>query len=566
MEIKLITVCITALLLSGCAADRINALVRTAKNDEDKVSTLMASSSGARPAVVFNDRQWINPVPVKSATAGIPPAMINCTMTYKPARAQDIYQFAQDVTQQCTIPVHISPDAAAVLSGEPQAGGGRPSSPLSRVPAPVIPVEVNGRMPLPVPDRLSGIRHATLNTGASRRITDVAFSGPVTRLLDIVTTRLGVSWKFEQGAIHIFYLKTRRFDLDTTNARYALKNSQKSGLSTQSGNNSPGSNASGGISGSSGSDTVQTTEMSNDIYGDIEKTVESMLTPGVGRVSLNQTSGVVVVTDVPDVVRHIGDYLDDENRKLSKQILFKIVIYTITSEVSDNLGIDWDIIFKSLSGQYGISLSGPSGTGSEMARGGFDILNTATGKAAQFAGSRFLLQALSKQANVTDTKTLNLMTTNLATAGLLVGKQTAYLQRTSVTSLGGGSNSRPVQALEPGQITTGTNIVIKPRVMANNEKIMLTMMMDISSLSKLRKIESADGKESIEAPDTDSRAIPYRIWLKPGETIIMSGFEQIVKNGSKQGVGSPGNIFSGGSWSGSDKKESFVITITPILR
>lgn len=568
MKIKLITACVTAALLSGCSIGRIDKVIDSAQSDSEKVSNMIAETATVRPPVKIHNEQWINPVPIKSATADIPAAMIHCVITYKPVRPQDVYQFGQDVTQQCHIPVRISPDAAAMLSGNSSTGGGgRPTNQMSSVPAPIVPPEANGMVPLQtlgtLPPNSGSVAY---RGGVARKITDVAFSGNVARLLDIVTSRLGVSWRYENGEITIFYLQTKRFDIDTTNAKYSLQNQQKSGLSTQSGNTGSSNNSSSGISGTSGSSTLQTAEMSNDIYGDIQKTVESMLTPGVGRVSINQTSGVVVVTDVPNVVRNIGEYLQDENSKLSKQVLFKVVIYTITSEVSDNAGIDWDIIFKSLSGKYGINLASSSGLSTDLANGSFEILETATGKAAQFAGSQFMLQALSKQANVTDTKTLNLMTTNLATAGLLIGKQTTYLQRSSITSVGSGNSSEPVQSLEPGQITTGTNIVILPKILNDNEKMMLTMMLDITSLNKLRKIDTADKKLSIEGPDTDSRSIPQRIWLKPGETILMSGFEQIVKDGSKRGMGDPNNIIMGGNLSGSDKKESFVITITPVLR
>ncbi len=568
MKIKLITACVMAALLSGCSIGRINKVIDSAQSDSEKISNMIAETATVRPPVKIHDEQWINPIPIKSATADIPAAMINCVITYKPVRPQDVYQFGQDVTQQCNIPVRISPDAAAMLSGNSSTGGGgRPTNQMSSVPAPIVPPEANGMVPLQTLGTMQPGNNGSVaySGGVARKITDVAFSGNVARLLDIVTSRLGVSWRYANGEITIFYLQTKRFDIDTTNAKYTLENQQKSGLSTQSGSNGTGEKSSG-ISGTSGSNTLQTTEMSNDIYGDIQKTVESMLTPGVGRVSINQTSGVVVVTDVPNVVRNIGEYLQDENSKLSKQVLFKVVIYTITSEVSDNVGIDWDIIFKSLSGKYGINLASSSGLSTDLANGSFEILDTATGKAAQFAGSQFMLQALSKQANVTDTKTLNLMTTNLATAGLLIGKQTTYLQRSSITSIGSGNSSEPVQSLEPGQITTGTNIVILPKILNDNEKMMLTMMLDITSLNKLRKIDTADKKLSIEGPDSDSSSIPQRIWLKPGETILMSGFEQIVKDGSKQGMGDPNNIIMGGNMSGSDKKQSFVITITPILR
>ncbi len=96
--------------------------------------------------------------------------------------------------------------------------------------------------------------------------------------------------------------------------------------------------------------------------------------------------------------------------------------------------------------------------------------------------------------------------------------------------------------------------------------MMLTMMMDISSLNRLRRIENRNKTESIEAPDTDSRSIPQRVWLKPGETVLMSGFEQNIQDGSQQGVGSSRYFLFGGGRSGKSKKESFVITITPLLR
>ncbi|WP_339051408.1 hypothetical protein [Candidatus Hamiltonella endosymbiont of Tuberolachnus salignus] len=68
--------------------------------------------------------------------------------------------------------------------------------------------------------------------------------------------------------------------------------------------------------------------------------------------------------------------------------------------------------------------------GSNLANGDFKILQTATGRAAQLAGSQFLFQALSEQVKVSDVKTLYYyMTTNLATTGMQIGKQTTYFAK-----------------------------------------------------------------------------------------------------------------------------------------
>ncbi|WP_100141777.1 PilN family type IVB pilus formation outer membrane protein [Candidatus Hamiltonella defensa] len=532
--------------------------MKAAQTDSDKVSALLKDASTARPVVKLYQEQWINPVPIKSVTKAIPEKMRRCHMTYKTSQPQTIYQFAQDVTQQCGLRVKVSPDVADMLSrGTSSRGGQDHIQNRDRGPSPVPPLDNNGMMPLPSMDiQTSRLNSETASMNST--ITDVAYSGKVAGLLDMVTARLGISWRVKNEEITLFYLETRRFNIDPTNAKYSLKNHQKSGLSTQS--------STGGGGSSSGSSTSQQTEMANDLYGDIQKTAESMLTPGVGRLSLNQTSGVVVVTDVPEVVNRIGEYLRDENIKLSKQVLLKVVVYTVHTETADQLGIDWNVIFKSLSGKYGIHVANDFNAGSNLANGGFEILQTATGRASQWAGSQFLLQALSEQVKVSDVKTLSIMTTNLATAGMQIGKQTTYLRKTSVTTGNTTTGAEPVQSLEPGEITTGTNINIMPKILADNEKMMLTMMMDISSLNRLRRIENRNKTESIEAPDTASRSIPQRVWLKPGETVLMSGFEQNIQDGSQQGVGSSRHFLFGGGMSGKSKKESFVITITPLLR
>ncbi|MCR8998638.1 secretin N-terminal domain-containing protein [Rahnella perminowiae] len=71
-----------------------------------------------------------------------------------------------------------------------------------------------------------------------------------------------------------------------------------------------------GVSGESGTNLKSTVAMGNDLYADLKSTAESMLTPKVGRLDLNKTTGTVVVTDVPEVVKRVGEYLTSENTAL----------------------------------------------------------------------------------------------------------------------------------------------------------------------------------------------------------------------------------------------------------
>ncbi|WP_237163017.1 hypothetical protein [Serratia symbiotica] len=88
--------------------------------------------------------------------------------------------------------------------------------------------------------------------GAARTFSGIRYNGNLGGLLDIVTARLGISWKYEDGRVTFFYLQTARFDIEPSDARYALTGSVVSGVSNSSssdGASSSGSGGSGGVSG-----------------------------------------------------------------------------------------------------------------------------------------------------------------------------------------------------------------------------------------------------------------------------------------------------------------------------
>lgn len=563
MKNKSLTLIATALLLSGCVRQRMNEVSNDAGHTAIKASSLIQQMGDNYPVVQFQNSQYVNTAPLPKPKYEAPREVVSCQVTYKTVKPQDIFQFAQDMSEQCHIRVRVTPDAAAFLS----AGGdsGSKTQRLSTVPSPVM---NSGEMkPLAMFGADSSSSETPTSSGVTRTVSDVRYAGALGGLLDLVAGRMGVSWKYEEGSVVFYYLETKRFDIQPADAKYDLTGTVTSGLSnatgTDSGNGGGSSNS--GVSGAGGSTMSSTVAMGNNLYKDLKETVQSMLTPGVGRLSLNATTGTLMITDVPDVVRRVGEYLNDENSALSRQVILKVVTYTVNTDVSDMVGIDWNIVWKSLSGKYGITLANTnSGVASDAISGGFNVLDTATGAASQFAGSTFLLDALSKQAKVSDVKTSTIMTTNMAAAPVLVGQQTTYLKRVTTTPYDTGNSTTLQQSLEPGSVTTGTNITILPKILKDSDRLMLNMFMDISSLKQLRII--SNDSEKLEAPDIDTRSIQQRVWMKPGQTLIMSGFEQNINNSNRQGVGSPNNILFGGSLSGAKTKQSFVITVTPYVR
>ncbi|MBG6246663.1 PilN family type IVB pilus formation outer membrane protein (plasmid) [Candidatus Symbiopectobacterium sp. 'North America'] len=560
-----LAVAIITLLISGCAVQRINEVQSDAKDNGIKASSLIKQMGDNNPVVNFTNSQYVNPNPLPKLKYEAPAKLVNCTVVYKTAQAQDIFQFSQDMSEQCRYRFRVTPDAASYLSVGAGSGlQGNATQRLSSVPSPVI---SNAMQPLASfgsgvgQDAGSVIAASSGNT----KISNISYSGPLGALLDQVVGRLGISWKYQDDMVIFYYLETRRFDIQPTDASYTLTGSVTSGLSNATGSGTGSSDSStSGVSGSGGSMMNSTVKMGNNLYEDLNKTVTSMLTPGVGRISLNQTTGTFMVTDVPEVVSRIGEYLTAENSTLSRQVVFKVVTYTLNTDVSDVVGIDWNLVYKSLNSNYGISLANTNtGIDSSAISGNFSVLDTATGRAAQFAGSSFLLDALSKQATVSDVKTNTVITTNMAAAPVLFGQQTTYLKEVSTTAYATGNSTVPTQTLTPGSVTTGTNITILPKILRDSDRLMLNMFIDISNLKQFRQLNS--NTQKIEGPDLDTISLQPRVWLKPGQTLIITGFEQNKDDSNKQGVGSPNNILFGGMLSGAKTKKSFVITVTPYV-
>lgn len=564
---SMLAVLIFSTLLQGCALERINDVQRSAGNTADEASSLIRQAAENRPVVQFQNSQYVSPVPLPVAKYDAPREVVNCNMPYRAIKPQDIWQFSQDIATVCHIRTRVTPDAAAMLGGR-GAESGSPTQRLTSVPSPVLPTAGDMR-PLDSFGTGTASGAAAGSPGTSRTFSDVTYTGNLGGLLDIVTARLGISWKYEDGMVTFFYLQTARFDIEPSDAKYALNGSVVSGVSNSSssnggtGSSSSGSN-SGGVSGESGTSLKSDVSMGNNLYDDLKSTAESMLTPGVGRLDMNKTTGTVVITDVPEVVRRVGEYLTSENKALSRQVNLKVVIYTVNTETSDAVGIDWNVIYKTLAGKYGINLTGPSGTVADAGPVSFSVLDTSTGAARQFAGSSFLFDALSKQSKVADVRTIPLMTTNMASASVVVGRQITYLKSVSQTPYSTGNTTLLSQTREPGSVTTGTNITIFPKVLNGGDRMMLNMFLNISSLIALRQIGTAD--EPQEAPDVDSRSTPVRVWLKPGQTVVISGLEQNVATSDRQGQLSPDNQITGGQRSGDRTRQSFVITVTPYIR
>ncbi|EEP8163302.1 PilN family type IVB pilus formation outer membrane protein [Salmonella enterica subsp. enterica] len=525
-------------LLSGCSTlDRIDAVGKQARDDEKLTSQhLQKMKSGE--VVRELPSQWINPVPL-NARGNDRERLPSCLVQINRPGVISVNDISAHITRTCRISVVLTPDARQVT----QASG-----PTEQIKGPVPAPDANGMLPLA---QMGGAVPAPAQrAGSEATLRGVYWKGSLDGFLDNVTARLGLSWRYEEGRIVIFYLDTRNFPVLFMDSQAGFTSKTVSGTTSSTG--SSGGGSSGGISGDN--NTSQSTDMAikSNLYGDVSATVKAMLTPGVGR--MNLSAGVLTVTDTSRVLSQIGRYIDDRNRELNRQVVLNVQIYSVESRRSDQLGIDWDAVLN-LSSVKATFTNAFTSANDAIASGGAMIVD---GKGA---GTKALVKALSEQGNVSVATQSSSLTTNLSAVPIQVALQQDYISDvTSEQTANVGSSVSSTRST----ITTGFNMTVLPYLMPASSNMQLQFSVNMSDDPTMRTVPQGE-KSSVELMKTRLKTFTQRVNMKSGQTLILSGYEQLNNTADHQGVGSSRFFGMGGGASGAQNRTQLVMFVTPII-
>jgi type IVB pilus formation R64 PilN family outer membrane protein len=527
-----------SLLLSGCSSmNRINQTMAQSDSDYGTAKGHLGQLSSGSPVQDLTS-QWINPVPLNSPSqtqAQLP----GCALTLTRPGDVSLAEISAFITRTCKLPVVVTPDAQAAMT----TGQGKTEKIQGSIPAP----DASGLVPL---NAIGGGAPVTRDAGSmGNTLRGVYWQGSLSGLLDNVTTRLGLSWRYEQGRISIFYVNTKTFPVMFMDSKTAFSSKVVSGTTTSSGTS--GGSSGGGMSGDVNTSQTTTMEMASGLYNDLQNTIKAMLTPGTGRLFL--AAGMLTVTDTPRVLDAVGHYIDDRNMELNRQVVLNVKVFSVEKRRQDQLGIDWNAVFTS--GSVGGSLTSAFTDASTSAMtGGLSILD------GKFANSKAFVNALAEQANVSLVTQQASTTTNMSAVPVQVGTQQDYASQVNTDST---ANVGTSTSITKSTITTGFNMTMLPYIMPNSPKIELQFSINMSDDPTSRTFTS--GESSIELMKTRLKTFNQRVILSSGQTLVLSGFQQVNNTSGKQGVGSASFFGLGGGANGQKDDTMLVILITPTL-
>jgi len=563
----------TAVLLASCSSvQRIDEAAGRATLQGQEASSYAAvlrnqQAEPKRDTVVFSDKPWVSTQPLV-ARRGLPTAS-DCELVYRPSGSVGLTEIAGYITSQCGMPVLISPDALAPSvysggAGMAAMAGGSPDSLAGLLPVGVISGAGATAGATTAPPAASRPLDAT-TLASIGKVSGLAYSGRLSGLLDEVTARLGLAWRYSpaERAVRISYYDTRVFDVYAFGDDQVIESTVRSGMNTSAGVGSgtsggTGGSSNSGVSGESGSSQSTTVRLKSSILADIQNNVNAMLsTAPAGRSFLSTSTGTLTVTDRPEVLDRVQAYLDSTNRSISQQVLFNVKVFEVTLNDSDQLGVNWAAVYKSLSNKWNLSLANVvPGISTSAISGSVGIVNTSS---SALAGSNVIIQALAEQGRVSNVRSPSVTTLNLQPAPLQIGNVKGYVAASSTTNTASVGSST---ALTPGTITSGFNVTLLPRVMDRDE---LMLMISINMSSKPTFQTFTSNSSSIQVPDYDAKSLSPKVKLKSGQTLILSGFDESSEDTNKVGVGEPGFFGLGGGRTRTSTHSVLVVLITPIL-
>lgn len=501
---------------------------------------------------------------------------------------------AERLTRLTHIPVRVKADVYA--SGPGSASQAAPTaaaqvtlppvamplpSPLPSVPGyPATPLNVPGQAPGQLPPMAPAVGGAptTAAPGApsqapaptslpatpapaySQPITDISnvemrWEGTLQGFLDHVTARLNLSWAYRDGVVVIERYLTETFEL----AAFAGVQDYKMGLT----GGTQGKAGAEGTSGSSSS-TLDLTESGKIAALDsLKRAVETIVAPTGGSVVLNEGTGRLLVTTTRDIMSRVRDVVKAEGAALQRQAQIQIDVYSVIMNDADERGVDWSVVYQSLSNAWGAAVRSPATlTGSAAGATSINILSSVQGSdtSARFGGSQAVLNLLNQVGESVQHRPLSLIALNRAWARKTNLKVDGYVSETTPATASSAGSGAP--GLKTSSITTGDKFMVQPAIL-DSGAIILKFGVSLTELLGLFDVTAGSGAtlQKVQTPVTSGTDDQGTVRLRPGEAMVVTGLSRRLGSTDRRLLAEGASVGFGGSRKASVKREEFLIVV-----
>lgn len=377
----------------------------------------------------------------------------------------------------------------------------------------------------------------------------VSYRGPLSGLLDEISSRFGIWWKYEKNEVYFYKYVTKTFVL------YSLPT--KPALSVNVGGTTSGEGGTSSISLSSSIDI--------ELWANIEKAITSMVDKDA-KLSIDPANGTIALTATPNDIRKVAKFVNEQNGRLSRQVAISVKVLQVTISDSDQYGLNLSAAFDD--GKTSLALaSATSSISDDVAK------NLTMAVAPGHWKADAIIKALSTQGSTTLVTSGTITTLNNKPAPIQVIRKQKYISEITKTNSGSDGDNYDIST-ETEEIETGFTMDVLPRILEHGRMLMMfnLTLSDLIELEKVYLNENPNGSSTdasqgqyIQNPKIESRGFTQEVALKSGETLILTGYERVENQSTKEGVGSATNSLLGGTAVAQKTRSVLVILLTPVV-
>ncbi|XP_051912481.1 outer membrane lipoprotein BfpB-like [Hippocampus zosterae] len=365
----------------------------------------------------------------------------------------------------------------------------------------------------------------------------VDHKGPLSDLLDAVASRFDLHWSFDGRSIRLDRMQTATYPIS---------------LPVAAGNfqSTVGASLSGGSSGGARSVSLSSSA-EQDPWSELMELM-GQVAPAPSRFIASRDSGRLTVVAPPSVQATVKAIIDDFEKSFSARIGLEIALFFVDTSLTDDyaLGLDFNLAFDdaafSITGGAGATLGGP-------AVGSIQILSPAS-----LAGTALDIRALSRSRAVVDYQFFSDVTQSGVVAPFVRSRTQNFVSNVTTST----NDSSTQTGIETDTIDTGVFVYALPRLIGD-DRIHLTTTIMQSDLVALDSFQSGDG--TVQLPQIDERVTQKSIVLSPGETLILSGYEQESAERRDDGVGQSDFFGLGGARFGDTSRTRLIVMVRPSI-
>ena len=312
----------------------------------------------------------------------------------------------------------------------------------------------------------------------------VKYSGKLSGLLNYLSNRYGLYWRYKDDVVTFYTQETRVFTV------YALPTD-----STFTASMSGATMAEGG-GGNASSNLSVNTDLK--VWDSIEEGVKQVVGDN-GKLSFSHVAGTVTVTASPYIVRKVAAYIANWNEKLSRQVAISVQLIIVNLNNTDNYGLNLNAVFKNnkISNAFSTTFSAVEGV-----TGGGNLTMALIKENSKWNGTQAIIDALSTQGKTRLVTSASVTTLNNKVAPVNISTSENYVKQVTVSKdTSDGTTSTDVD-FDVDTLNYGFTMEILPRILDHGRLILLFNL----SYTELLDMQSASGGDTDQDSGNDSEA------------------------------------------------------------